>query len=638
MPQLGETVTEGTIIRWFKQVGDSVEADEILFEISTDKVDTEVPSPAAGVVTEILADEGDVVEVGQVLARVGSPGEAPGSAAEPESSASEPVPVPESALAASASELVLSGPVPVPEAEPVSALADAIAEPVSEPEPSAPDYGLTAAPTPESAPGQVPVSEPVSASLPAPEPVSPVSEPVSASSPAPEPVSASEPSAPEPAVQAAASGPMAKVLSPVVRRLIAENDLDPDAIVGTGLGGRVTRADVEAVIRARAEAAASAAALPSTETSAAEGPATASLAPEPPPASATESSAEPLAAEAPAAAPAPEEPASSSLAAVSSAAEPQVPAGPSPAAASSAVEPQVPAGPSPAAASPPAQPSAASPEPAASQAAVPPASAPPPSAAQPAAPPPATARAAAPPALGPGDRVVRLNNIRRRTAEHMVRSKQTSPHVLTAIEIDYEGVEQVRRSHKAAWKAEEGFSLTYLPFICRAVVDALREYPHLNATFSDEGLIAHGSVNLAIAVDIDFTGLLAPVVKEADGKRLRQIARDVVDLAARARTKQLGLDDLTGGTFTLTNAGQYGTMMQFPIINQPQVAILSTDGVSRKPVVVTDGFGNESIAIHSVGVLAMAWDHRAFDGAYAAAFLHRVKEIIETRDWEAEVR
>lgn len=220
----------------------------------------------------------------------------------------------------------------------------------------------------------------------------------------------------------------------------------------------------------------------------------------------------------------------------------------------------------------------------------------------------------------------------------MVMSKQTSPHVLTAIEIDYEGVEQVRRSHKAAWKAEEGFSLTYLPFICRAVVDALREYPHLNATFGDGELIVHGSVNLAVAVDIDFDGLLAPVVKEADGKRLRQIARDVVDLAARTRTKQLGLDDLTGGTFTLTNAGQYGTMMQFPIINQPQVAILSTDGVSRKPVVVTDGFGNESIAIHSVGVLAMAWDHRAFDGAYAAAFLHRVKEIIESRDWEAEVR
>jgi len=220
----------------------------------------------------------------------------------------------------------------------------------------------------------------------------------------------------------------------------------------------------------------------------------------------------------------------------------------------------------------------------------------------------------------------------------MVMSKHTSPHVLTAMEIDYERVEQIRKSIKAGWKADEGFSLTYLPFIARAVVDALREYPRLNASFGGDHLVVHDEVNLAIAVDINFDGLLAPVVKNADGKRLRQIARDIVDVAGRARTKQLVPDDLSGGTFTLTNAGQYGTMMQFPIINQPQVAILSTDGVSRKPVVVTDGFGNESIAIHSVGVLAMAWDHRAFDGAYAAAFMHRVKEIIETRDWEAEVR
>jgi pyruvate dehydrogenase E2 component (dihydrolipoamide acetyltransferase) len=220
----------------------------------------------------------------------------------------------------------------------------------------------------------------------------------------------------------------------------------------------------------------------------------------------------------------------------------------------------------------------------------------------------------------------------------MVMSKQTSPHVLTAMEVDYERVEHIRRNIKSGWKAEEGFSLTYLPFIARAVVDALREYPHLNASFGGDHLIVHEDVNLAIAVDIDFDGLLAPVVKSADGKRLRQIARDIVDVAARAHTKQLRPDDLSGGTFTLTNAGQYGTMMQFPIINQPQVAILSTDGVQRKPVVVTDDYGNESIAIHSVGVLAMAWDHRAFDGAYAAAFMHRVKEIIETRDWEAEVR
>lgn len=235
------------------------------------------------------------------------------------------------------------------------------------------------------------------------------------------------------------------------------------------------------------------------------------------------------------------------------------------------------------------------------------------------------------------DTVVPLGRIRRRTAEHMVASKHTAPHVLTAMEVDYEGVEQVRSELKSGWKAEEGFSLTYLPFIARAVVDALRDYPHINASFGDDQLIVHSEVNLAIAVDIDFEGLLAPVIKGAEGKRLRQIARDIVDLASRARSRQIGPDDLAGGTFTLTNPGQYGTMMQFPIINQPQVAILSTDGVKRKPVVVTDGYGNESIAIHSIGVLALAWDHRAFDGAYAAAFLHRVREIIETREWEAEV-
>ncbi len=242
------------------------------------------------------------------------------------------------------------------------------------------------------------------------------------------------------------------------------------------------------------------------------------------------------------------------------------------------------------------------------------------------------------PAVTGRDQLVPLNNIRKRTGDHMVSSKHTAPHVLTAMEIDYERVEQVRRAIRTGWKADEGFSLTYLPFIARAVIDALRDYPHLNASFGGDHLVVHEEVNLAVAVDIDFNGLLAPVIKGADGKRLRQIARDIVDVANRARTKQLMPDDLAGGTFTLTNPGQYGTMMQFPIINQPQVAILSTDGVKRKPVVVTDEYGNESIAIHSIGVLALAWDHRAFDGAYAAAFLHRVREIIETRDWEAEVR
>ncbi|MEC7506866.1 MAG: dihydrolipoamide acetyltransferase family protein [Actinomycetota bacterium] len=437
MPQLGETVTEGTITQWFKNVGDAVAMDEILFEVSTDKVDSEVPSPVAGVVTEILAAEGDVVEVGQVLCRVGDVDAAP--AAAPEAApAPEPAPVP--------------APVPAPEA-----------------------------------------------------------------APAPDPADAPAP--------AAADG---RILSPVVRRLIADNGLDASQITGTGLGGRITRNDGEQVIQARA----------------------AGSTPEP-------------------AAPVP--------------AAPTAPAAAAPAA-------------------------------------------------------PAPVAEAPTPAVGARDQVVPLNNIRKRTAEHMVMSKSTSPHVLTAMEVDYERVEQVRKTHTGAWKVEEGFSLTYLPFIARAVADALRDFPHLNASFGGDHLIVHDEVNMAIAVDIDFEGLLAPVVKNVDGKRLRQIARDITDVAGRTRTKQLTPDDLSGGTFTLTNAGQYGTMMQFPIINQPQVAILSTDGVKRKPVVVTDEFGNESIAIHSVGVLALAWDHRAFDGAYAAAFLNRIQEILETRDWEAEIR
>ncbi len=474
MPQLGETVTEGTVTRWFKQVGDDVALDEALFEVSTDKVDTEVPSPVAGVLSEILANEGDVVEVGQVLARVG------GEAAAPTPAASEPPPA-------------APAPAPVP-------------------------------PRPQTA--------------------------------APEP----PPAAPAPPVSGTSeSAGVGMVLSPVVRRLIAESGIDPATIEGTGLGGRITRSDVEQAIRARGAAPTDAAD---------DAPAEAAPADAADDAPAEAAPAEAAPADAPA--PPPSEP------------------------------------------SPPTE----SPRPDPSR--------------RPTSVPAVVARS--------GDSVVPLNRIRRRTADHMVMSKQTSPHVLTAIEVDYEGVEMVRRASKQAWKAEEGFSLTYLPFIARAVVDALRDYPHLNASFGDDELIVHAGVNLAVAVDIDFQGLLAPVIQGAEGKRLRQIARDIVDLANRARSRKLSPDDLSGGTFTLTNAGQYGTMMQFPIINQPQVAILSTDGVTRKPVVVTDSFGNESIAIHSVGVLAMAWDHRAFDGAYAAAFLHRVKELIETRDWEAEIR
>ncbi|MCB0951306.1 MAG: 2-oxo acid dehydrogenase subunit E2, partial [Microthrixaceae bacterium] len=251
-------------------------------------------------------------------------------------------------------------------------------------------------------------------------------------------------------------------------------------------------------------------------------------------------------------------------------------------------------------------------------------------------PPRPAAPAVAPMSPGAGDVVEPLNRIRRMTGELMVASKATSPHVISAVEVDYSAVEAARLPRREAYKAEHGYSLTYLPFIARAVIDALAEFPHMNASMGDGEVVLHNEVNLSIAVDLNYEGLLAPVIRDAHDKRLRAIADDISDLAGRARNKQLGPDELTGGTFTLSNSGAYGSLLVAPIINQPQVAILSTDGVSRKPVVVTDPFGNESIAIHSMGNLTLCWDHRAFDGAYAAAFLSRVRENMETRDWNTE--
>jgi len=461
MPQLGETVTEGTVIRWLKQVGDQVAPDELIFEVSTDKVDSEVPAAAGGYLAEILVPEGETVPVGTRLAVLSDapPGDAP-------------------------------------------------------------------APAPEAAAAPAPVEEPPPAEAPA---------PVEAPAPAPAPA---EP----PAADNGGDGSTGMLLSPVVRRLITEHGLDPAQIPGTGEGGRITRSDVLGYIDRPGGA--------------------------------------PRQAAAPAAAPAP-----------------------------------APTRPSPPAPAPPA---------------APPAPAPP----APAAPAPAAAAPAA--AIQGGDEHIPFDNIRRRTAEHMVRSKHTSPHVLTAIEVDFEAVDRVRAVHKAEWREREGFALTYLPFVARAVCDTLAEYTHLNASVGGDQLIVHRAVNLGIAVDLDERGLIVPVVKGAGGKRLRQIARDVRDLAERARNRKLTPDDVTGGTFTITNPGPFGTLVSAPIINQPQVAILSTDGVKKRPVVVESPTG-DAIGIHHVGILAMSWDHRAIDGAYAARFLNRLKEIIETRDWEAEL-
>lgn len=246
--------------------------------------------------------------------------------------------------------------------------------------------------------------------------------------------------------------------------------------------------------------------------------------------------------------------------------------------------------------------------------------------------------AAAPIKVVPGarDEVVALSKIRQLTGSHMVMSKGVSPHAFSVVEVDYANVDVVRSKVKDDFKATEGFSLTYLPFIARAVVDALAEYPHMNASFAGDSLIVHRYIDLGIAVDLDYQGLIVPVVRDAGGKRLRAIAREVSDLANRARSKKLSPTEIQGGTFTVTNNGSAGSVLTMPIINQPQVAILSTDAVVKKPVVVSTSAG-ESIAIHPVGNLAMSWDHRAFDGAYAANFLARVKNILETRDWSSEL-
>jgi 2-oxoglutarate dehydrogenase E2 component (dihydrolipoamide succinyltransferase) len=465
LPQLGETVTEGTITRWFKKVGDTIAADEPLFEVSTDKVDTEVPSPIAGVLTEIRVAEGETVAVGTVIAVVGGAGAAP-------------------------------------------------------------------APTP--APVAAPAPAPVVAPAPAPAPV-PVATPAPTPAPAPAPVAAPAPT-PAPVAQSN------KLLSPVVRRLVNDHGINIDALQGTGPGGRITREDVLDYIDRNGLAAQAAAPAP-------------------------------VVTAAPVQAPAP---------------APVVAVTPAPVAAS------VPA----------------------------PAAAP--------APRPATAQS-------DREQVIPLSKIRRLTGAHMVMSLETSPHSFTVVEVDYANVDKTRNSIKESWKTSEGFSLTYLPFISRAVVDALVEFPHLNASIEGDNLIVHSYVDLGIAVDLDYAGLLVPVVRSADAKRLRAIARDIHDLATRARGRKLSPDEINGGTFTLSNNGSAGALIAMPIINQPQVAILSTDAIVRKPVVVAMPDGSESIAIHPMGHLSMSWDHRAFDGAYAGRFLSRVKQILETQDWSAEL-
>ena len=410
MPQLGETVSEGTVTAWHKQVGDEVEADELLLEIGTDKVEMEIPAPVSGVVAEIRVEAGSTVDVGTTVAVIDD-GDRASEAA------------------------------PAPAAEP----------------------GPTAAPTPEPAP------------------------------------------APAAAAAGAPSRNRDMKLSPAVRKLIGDNDLDPAAISGTGRDGRITRADVLSYLKGSPA------------------PARAAL-------------------------PAP-------------------------------VQSRPPAGPG-------------------------------------------------------GKTVIPFDYRRKMTAEHMVRSKATSPHVLQAVEADFSNVDKTRRSMSAEWKAKEGFSLTFMPFIAKAVCEAIRDYPNINAHIEDESLVVYDAVHLGVAIDLDFRGLVAPVVKHADRRSVPDLSRAFNDLAQRARSDGLGPEELSGGTYTITNNGSFGTLITAPIINQPQVAILSTDAIAKKPIAV-DVDGEDMIAIRPVGMLAQSFDHRAIDGAYSASFLKRVREIIEDRDWRA---
>ena len=234
------------------------------------------------------------------------------------------------------------------------------------------------------------------------------------------------------------------------------------------------------------------------------------------------------------------------------------------------------------------------------------------------------------------DEVIPHSKLRRQTAAHKVKSVATSPHVLQAVEVDFERVELARKAAGEAWKTREGFALTYLPFIAHAVCAAIAEFPKVNASFADEALLVHRRVHLGVAVDLNFEGLMVSVIRNAQQLDTKALAREIHRLAAAARAGTLVPDEVTGGTYTLSNSGPFGTLITAPIISQPQVAILSTDGVRKKPVVL-ESAGGDTIVIRPIGVLAQSFDHRAFDGAYSAAFLRRVKEILETKNWSVEV-
>jgi 2-oxoglutarate dehydrogenase E2 component (dihydrolipoamide succinyltransferase) len=500
MPQLGETVVEGTITKWLKQEGDHVDEDELLVEISTDKVDSEVPSSAAGTLQKILVQEGDTVSVGTALALIGE-GEAEGGGDDSKGSEDAEASSDDSADEEASDE---SADGSTDESSDDGGQAEGDSEPDKE----------------EEKREQVAESDQSGSKSEQPDKGTP------------EPSVTGSPAEAAPAAAAAEvkgrqeGGDTSKrgVISPLVRRLADENDVALDQVEGTGTGGRIRKQDVLRFVEER------------------------------------KSRPAPAAAEKPAAKSAP---------------------------------------------------TSAKAKPSGDEAAAPSRSA------------------------GPREELVPWSNIRRRTAEHMVASSHETARAWNAVEADWTNVVKLRGRAKGRFTEREGFNLTFMPFLAKAVCDTLMEMPEVNSSFDEENQanLVKRYVNLGIAVALDGGGLIVPVIKSADEKNIPGLARAINDVATRARTKKLTPDDLSGGTFTITNPGPFGSKMSVPIIPRGQAAILAFEAIEKRVVVTED----DSIAIRSMGFLPMSWDHRIIDGAEAAKFLASLRDRIEQTDFSADL-
>ncbi|HVT56805.1 MAG TPA: dihydrolipoamide acetyltransferase family protein [Thermoanaerobaculia bacterium] len=509
MPQMGESIAEGTITKWLVKVGDTVARDQPLFEISTDKVDAEIPSPAAGVLLEIKSKEGETVPVNQVVALIGEAGAQP-AAAEP--AAAEPAAAPAAAAPAGAQPAAAAAPVAAPsEAPPPQERAA--------PAPPAPAAGGEAAAATEPA-GQAKAAEDA--------PQGPAPPPQAGTPEAGE----SRPAAGEQSEEER----LRKFSSPLVRNIAAKEGVDLQEVAGTGAHGRVTKNDILAYLEQRRERPAPA------------------LAPAPAPA---------------AAAPTPPAPRPTPAAATAAAAPAQRPTG-----------------------------------------------------------------GFAVPAYVEGENVEiePMSKIRQITAAHMVYSKATSAHVTTVFHMDMSRVARARVRAKEGFARKEGTKLTYMPFIFKAVVNALKAHRKVNASIDGTNIVYKNDINLGMAVDLGH-GLIVPVIKHADQLNLVGLAKTANDLADRARNKKLRPEEVQGGTFTITNPGVFGSLWGTPIINQPQVAILGIGAVEKRPIVVTDEDGNDTLAIKTMAYFGITYDHRLVDGADADRFMIDVKKTLEHDTW-----